>query len=143
MCFLVGTATKIEDQLLVQKGTLQDITHKCSRALPAYVASFRAPKGRSSGTRLCSGHCFKHVVSCLLQEINHFGQTYAKKPIAPVGVRASLNLGYTTVSTAAQNRLIETAKLIPTSASCQLIGSHADRRRTYRGGKGGKLRRST
>ena len=41
--------------------------------------------------------------------------TYAKKHIAPVGVRALVSLGKTAVRTAAKNRLIETARLMPTS----------------------------
>lgn len=47
--------------------------------------------------------------------------SYAKKPIAPVGVKALVSLGKTTVRTAAKNRLIETARLMPTSDDGQQL----------------------
>ena len=55
------------------------------------------------------------LVSVGLQDIE--GRSHAKKAKAPVKPNTSVSLGKTTVRIAAQNRLVATDKLMPTSVS--------------------------
>ena len=63
--------------------------------------------------------------------------------MAPVGVRASMSFGKITVRTAAQNRFIETERLMPTSAnqSSAYLSSYEEEG-SYRGGRAETPRRS-
>ena len=78
--------------------------------------------------------------SALLAEF-FFLKTYAKNPIAPVGSKAAIIRGKTTVNTPAQNRFTATARLIPASIPCQKVISSGEDE-TYHDGTEEMLRRS-